>query len=520
MPPVDSVDAKIVSSDEIHKLCQEYRDRGLKVVLCHGVFDLLHPGHITHLQQARNLGDILVVSVTAAEYVSKGPGRPFFNDMLRLQSLASLSCVDHVILSRAETALDVLDCLQPDIYVNGAEYEAAENDLTRNIERESAKVRSYGGKVCFTGGPVFSSTKLLNQEFPVVSGDAKDFLADFASRCSVEDIQAYLLPAQDLRVLVVGDLILDQYVFCAVQGLSLKDRALSALFEHEETYPGGALAIARHISRYCREVCLCSIVGDGQWRQRQRSILNSLKSEFRMDLQEVRGFQTAIKQRYVERKGLRNEFDKLFAMNYLDRSGTNDEGDRQPFYDRLESSVSNYDLVVVCDFGHGLVDEQVMEILQDRASYLAVNCQTNTANFGNNLINKYRRADTFTIDERELKLAFSGSRADPEELLCRLAGQLKAGMGWLTLGSRGVSGVGEDGKQVNIPALTLITTDTVGAGDAFFAIASLCARAQVPLEPACFLANVAGALAANILGNAKPVERAKLLKFASTLLNY
>ena len=519
MPRLDSVDAKIVSSDELQKLRREHRDRGLQVVLCHGVFDLLHPGHITHLQQARSMGDILLVSVTAAEYVSEGPGRPFFTDDLRLKSLASLSCVDYVVLSRTDTALDVLDCLQPDIYVKGSEYEEAENDITRNIEREIAKVRSYGGEVRFTGGPVFSSTRLLNHEFPVLSGEAKEFLMDFSSRYSLSDIQDCLSQMQALSVLVVGDVIFDQYVFCTVQGLSVKDRALSARFEREETYPG-SLAIARHISMYCHEACLRSIVGDGCWCQRQRSILDSLQGEFRLDLHEASGFQTVVKRRYVERRGLRNEFDKLFAINYLDGGGAGGGAGRQAFYERLEESVPGFDLVVVCDFGHGLIDERVMEIVQDRASWLAVNCQTNTANFGNNLITKYRRADTFTLDERELKLAFSGHPVSPGDLLQCLSRRLRAGMGWLTLGSRGALGIGDGGRLLSIPALTLTATDTVGAGDAFFAIASLCARAQVPLQVACFLASIAGALAANILGNAQPVERVRMIKYASTLMKY
>lgn len=71
-------ESKIVSIDELKKLREEFRAQGLKLVHCHGVFDLLHPGHIIHLQQARGLGDILLVSITAAEYVHKGPGRPYF----------------------------------------------------------------------------------------------------------------------------------------------------------------------------------------------------------------------------------------------------------------------------------------------------------------------------------------------------------------------------------------------------------------------------------------------------------
>ncbi|MEA1961528.1 MAG: PfkB family carbohydrate kinase [Bacillota bacterium] len=511
-------DSKIISIEKFQELCKDFRKKGLKVVHCHGVFDLLHPGHIMHLQQAKKLGDILLVSITAAEYVLKGPGRPYFPDDLRMKSTASLSCVDYVILSEAETALEILDSVQPDIYVKGAEYEEMNKDLTQNIKREFEKVNSHGGKVHFTGGQVFSSTKLLNNEFPVLSTEAKEFLKDFSSRNSFADIRDYIESMRAIKILVIGDIIIDQYVFCTVQGLSSKDRALSALYEREETYPGGALAVARHLTGFSDKVSFCSMIGN---EPRIHSlILDELSSEILLDLQYDANFQTVIKRRYIERRGIRNDYDKLFSINYMDAKGKEDKVDREAFYEKLKNKISDYDLVVLSDFGHGLVDEKLIEIIQDNARFLAINCQTNSANYGDNLITKYRRADVFTIDERELKLAFSGSNVEIKAQLQHLTEQFNSRMGCLTLGSRGAVGIGEDNHFLKIPALTLEVQDTVGAGDAFFSIASLCARAQVPMEIAGFLASVAGALAANILGNSQAVDKVKLLKYASTLLNY
>ncbi|PKM77881.1 MAG: cytidyltransferase [Firmicutes bacterium HGW-Firmicutes-15] len=461
---VISGESKIIKIDEFKKLREEFREKSLTVVHCHGVFDLLHPGHIIHLEQARALGDILLVSITAAEYVQKGPGRPYFSDDLRMKSIASLSCVDYVILSETETALEILDFIQPDLYVKGSDYEEMSNDLTRNIELEAEKVHSYGGAVHFTGGQIFSSTKLLNNEFPILSAEVKEFLKEFGSRFSFADIQSYTEKMQAVKILVVGDIIIDQYVFCTVQGLSAKDRALSALYEREEEYSGGVLAIARHLAQFSNHVSLCTITGN-EPRIHSR-ILDELSSEILLDLYYDANFQTVIKRRYVERRGIRNDYDKLFSINYV-TNGIADKVDRHVFYEKLKKKIPNFDLIVLSDFGHGVVDEQVMEIVQDNASFLAVNCQTNSANYGNNPISKYRRADTFTLDARELKLAFSSSTKDTDFQLQNLAAQLNSQMGWLTLGSRGAVGIG--GHQLlKIPALTLEVQDTVGAGDAFF----------------------------------------------------
>ncbi len=510
-------DSKILKPDEFVSLRQECRQQGLRVVHCHGVFDLLHPGHIIHLQEARSLGDILVVSITSSSYVQKGPGRPYFTDDLRLRSIASLSCVDYVILSEAVSALQILDYIQPDIYVKGAEYADIDNDISQNSKLEFERVYSYGGEIHFTGGQVFSSTRLLNNQFPILSLEAREFLRDFSSRNSFTSIRQYMEKMQDMKILVLGDIIIDQYVFCSVQGLSSKDRALSARFQQEETYPGGILAVARHLASFSRQVCLYSIVGD---TFKQYPGLNKLGHEFQLDLQYEPAFQTAIKRKYVERRGIRNDYDKLFAINYIDAADESAPVVRSAFYERLNRIIEEFDLVVLGDFGHGTVDESLMQIIQDKSKYLSLNCQTNSVNFGNNLISKYRRADCFTLDEREMKLASSTYAADMKGSLQQLTRQLNADKAWLTLGSRGAVGFEQDQPLVAIPALTLEVEDTIGAGDAFFALASLCARAEVPLEMSSFLANVAGALAVNILGNSQPIEKNKLLKYASTLLNH
>jgi len=507
---------KIVSLEEFISLRERFREKELKVIHCHGVFDLLHPGHIIHLQQARNLGDILVVSITAAPYVNKGPGRPYFSDELRMQSIAALECVDYVVLSEKETALEVLDYIQPDLYVKGSDYENADNDVTQTIGREIEKVRSYGGEIHFTGGQVFSSTRLLNSEFPVFSADAKDYLKDFTLHCSFNDIQEYVEKMQSIKILVVGDIIIDKYTFCTVQGLSSKDRSLSALYERTEEYLGGVLAIARHLANFSNNVCLCTMLGtEPHIRSR---MLDDLSNKMLLDLHSDPNYTTVIKTRYIERRGIRDDYDKMFSINYIDSEKRANQIDRQGFYEKLEKKIPDFDMVVLSDFGHGLIDQRVMDIVQDKAKFLALNCQTNSANYGNNPISKYRRADTFSLDVRELKLAYGSRTQDTDAMLKMLAEHLNAKIGWLTLGSMGAVGI-ENDRLLRIPALTLDVQDTVGAGDAFFALASLCAATEVPLEIGNFLANTAGALAANILGNSEAIDRVRLLKYASTLLN-
>jgi rfaE bifunctional protein nucleotidyltransferase chain/domain len=510
--------SKIITGSDFLKMREGFRQQEKKVVHCHGVFDLLHPGHISHLEEAKNLGNILVVTVTSKPYVNKGPGRPYFSDEIRLKTLAALSCVDYVVLSEDVTAMKILEYIQPDYYVKGREFENYEEDVTQNIDKEVAKVRCFGGDVYFTDDKiVFSSTKLLNNNFDVLPPGVKEYSQNLATKYSFKEVRKLVDDFQKLKVMVIGDIVIDEYVFCSVVGLMSKDRGFSAKYLNEERYLGGSLAVANHLSSFINNVTVCGIMGE-ELHLHSR-ILNDLSKNMLLDLEFNKDFSTIIKRRYVEKRGARNEYDKLFSINYLGDESNADKIDKKAFYHKLDSSISSYDMVIVTDYGHGLIDQTAMDIIQDKARFLAVNCQTNSTNYGTNIITKYKHANTFTLDERELGLAFNTNSKNYNQLLTKLIEQFNSSVGWLTLGSLGALSIDKNGQSATCPAFTLTVQDTVGAGDAFYALSSICAKEELPKELGTLFGNIAGALAANVLGNSKPVGKVDFLKFASTILN-
>lgn len=140
------------------------KERGKKIVHCHGCFDLMHPGHIKYLEAAKRMGDILVVTLSPDRYVDKGPGRPVFSEQLRAECLAALECVDYVAINEYPTAEETLRLLRPHYYVKGQEFEGLE-DKTGKIQREYQVLQEIGGEMRFTQEIVFSSTQLLNKYF-------------------------------------------------------------------------------------------------------------------------------------------------------------------------------------------------------------------------------------------------------------------------------------------------------------------------------------------------------------------
>lgn len=496
---------------------EQQRSQGQKIVLCNGVFDLLHPGHIAHLQAAKMLGDILVISLTASQYANRGPGRPIFSDDLRSQSLAALDCVDYVILTPAPTALEIIAKVKPHFYCKGNEYAESQNDVTNNIDLEIAQVRAFGGDVHFTNEMTFSSTKLINNHLNTIPTELKDYASKFGQAYSNDDIRQAIDQMKSLRVLVIGDIILDEFIHCTMQGLTSKGKAPSTRFQKQELHLGGVYAIARHLSSFVQQVTLSSVIGN---EPHLKALIEAHQdNQIQMNLAIAEGYTTVTKRRYIEAKDQTASASQLFAINVIDEQGITTKV-RQSLLASWEKELPNYDVVVLADYGHGLVDADALELIQAKAPFLALNCQTNSANYGYNLITKYHRADSFCIDEREIRLAFSDRASDSPALLDQLYQHLGAKQGWLTLGSNGSLGMQANCPLEKTPAMTQQVKDTTGAGDAFFALASLSAKLGLDLTLGSFLGNLAGALATNVLGNQKPVEKSGLLKFAKTVSSY
>ena len=132
---------KIQSLDTLSKTLRLKKFKNKKIVLCHGVFDLLHIGHIKHFIQAKKFGDILVVTLSPDKYVNKGPGRPAFTEKLRLQAISSLEVVDFVSLNNLSSAVDSIKKIKPNVYCKGSDYQNHSDDLTGKIRQEVDAVK-------------------------------------------------------------------------------------------------------------------------------------------------------------------------------------------------------------------------------------------------------------------------------------------------------------------------------------------------------------------------------------------
>jgi sugar/nucleoside kinase (ribokinase family) len=220
-----------------------------------------------------------------------------------------------------------------------------------------------------------------------------------------------------------------------------------------------------------------------------------------------------IKRRYVD--PFQNV--KMFEICWLDGDGPSPEAEDQ-MLEQLESLVPQHDMVIVADFGHSGIGSRTIEWLSQQNSYLAVNVQTNSANAGYNLITKYPRADYMCLDEEEIRLANQSLYGSLTNIAMNTAQDLHCEVASVTLGSKGAMTFRHDQDPVFTPIFSTDVVDSVGAGDAFLSITSLCARAGYPSDLIGFIGNCVGAIAVRIVGNREPVGANQLFSFINALL--
>ena len=504
-------DGKILPLNDLAQVLESARGQGKRITLCHGIFDIVHPGHIIHLEQSGGFGDLLVVSITPDRFVNKGPERPVFNERLRMETIAALGCVDYVALNEWPTSVETIHKLKPHIYVKGSEYADADSDLTGNIAHEEDAVRTIGGELRFTDGQVFSSSYLANRFFDTYTPETEGYLREFRSRHSAEEVITGLKSVANVRVLVVGEAILDQYYYCHPLAKSPREFIIGTRFISEENFAGGSVAIANHLAGLCGQVTL--VAGFGPDEEQLHFIRSKLKPN--VQLRDVRtpDRPTVTKRRYLDP----NFLTKMFEVQFLEDTPLPAEVEDE-LTKVLDKELVNHDVVLASDFGHGLITERLRLELASSDRFLGVNTQTNSANYGFNVVTKYPRADYVCIDEPELWLATRDQYGDVPRLAAGLRAQLGARNFMVTRGKRGAVLITEDDQAWESPALSGRVIDRVGAGDAVFAVTTPCVYQGLPGDMVGFIGNCVGAMAVEIVGNREPVDPIALQKFISRLL--
>lgn len=497
--------------EDLAKELEFARAENKKIVHCHGVFDLLHVGHIRYFKEAKELGNILVVTITPDRFVGKGPHRPAFGEDLRAEAIAALDSVDYVAINKWPLAADTIRLLKPHFYVKGPDYKDPEMNHTGGISIEEEAIKSVGGQLVITEDISFSSSNLINRYLPIYPRAVKDYLEGFSSRYSSDDVLRFLSDSKTLKVLVVGEAIIDEYQYCEAIGKSSKEPMLAVKRLSTEIFAGGVLAAANHLANFSDHVGILTLLGDQ--RSHEHFIKDNLNPEIAAHYLYRKNSPTIVKRRFVENYF----FTKLLEVYEINDTLLSDE-DNQALCSALRKEISKYDAVMVLDFGHSMLTQEAIEILCKEARFLAVNAQSNAGNMGYNTLSRYPRADYVCMAENEVRLEARDRRGDLKKIILDISKKLKCPKIAVTRGSNGCLCYGREEGFVEVPALAGQVIDRMGAGDAFFSLTMLCATQNAPMEVLGFIGNAVGAQAVATVGHRHFIERVPLFKQIESLL--
>ena len=491
------------------------KKKKLKVGLAHGVFDIVHIGHLEHFRIARQNCDKLIVSVTADKYVNKGPNRPVFNIKDRVNFLKSIKYIDKVIISNHETALNNIKRVKPNIYFKGLDYNnvnlRAKNDLSKEINI----LKKYGGKFFVTKSKLNSSSRILNDNFNFIKKDLKTFLLTINKKEILKKLNNCFFSNKikfNGKVLLTGEQILDFYTWVNLQGKSQKSGVISSVKLKTQKYGGGTILVASLFKNFFDKF---SYLIDGN--KFKINIIKKYIGKFNninFILTKRKINKILIKERYIDNYSK----SRLFQLNQ-NQKFYDVKNENLKFQKILKSKLHKYNYIVIFDFGYGYFDAKFAESLKNKKNIFFINCQTNSSNYGFNLFSKFKKAEIMCVDEAEFRLTVRDKQKPIYDLLKENYELLKSYKVFIvTSGSSGCYILSKS-KTFYIPTVFETTADTTGCGDIFFSTFIYFYTLKIfSLKEIALLSHIAAGLHGLAPGNKNVVNKDKLFKIAQSVL--
>lgn len=496
---------KILFTNEVKKKLELLNKKKKIIGLSHGVFDLLHLGHIKHFQEAKKFCDILVVSVTDDKFVFKGPGRPKFNSKERMEALAALQSVDYVILSDSLSAEQNISLLKPNFYFKGPDYKNTSDDITGKINLENKIVKKFGGKTIYTSATKFSSTLLLN--YFEKSDRSKDYLQNYVKKnFTFNKIKKLIHDLKTVKPLIIGEVIIDEYNFCEALGKSGKEPMLVVKDLFKEQYLGGSGAICNHLSEFNDKVQLLSYVGEHS--EHINFIKKKLNKNTTFSFIKKKNSSTIIKKRFID-EIVKSKILGLYSLNDSFVSKT----EEKKLINKFNKLTKKSDITIISDYGHGLITKNFAEKIKKRSKFVAANSQINSSNIGHHTLDFYKNADLMIINEKELRHEMRSKNEKIPFLMKKLSENMKFKYLVVTRGNSGCLLFHRKNKKFyNSKAYSNLIVDKIGAGDTMLSILAICLLKKIDINLSLLISSFCAAQSVKTIGNKVAVNKNLLLK--------
>ncbi len=468
--------------------------RNEKVILCHGTFDIVHPGHIRHLMHAKGQGMKLIVSITSDKHIFKTNYRPFVPESMRAFNLAALEIVDYVIIDENDKPIELIKFLKPDFFAKGYEYN--EKKIHEKTEEELVIINSYGGEIIFTPGDiVYSSSKIIEDAPPNLSMEKLQLLME-AENIKFKDLKDTIKSFKDISVHIVGDTIIDSYTNCSMisSGMS-KTPTMSLKFENKKNFTGGAAIVAKHLKSAGAKVKFTTLLGNDELAT---NVLKDLKSN---DIN-INPIIDSNRPSTNKNAIVCNNY-RLLKIDTLDNKTISDK-----ILNNFTSALKNDDssITILSDFRHGIFNKSTIPFFCDainKENFKVADSQV-ASRWGN--ITEFKGFDLITPNEKEARFALGDQDSHIRPLASELYRIANCKLLILKLGEKGVLSLRnmEENNPRRLVVLDSFTTrsiDPVGAGDALLAYSSLAMKVSNNEIISIILGNIAAGLECEENGN-------------------
>ncbi|MEA2905365.1 MAG: hypothetical protein QOI12_2752 [Alphaproteobacteria bacterium] len=469
------------------------RPREKKVIMCHGTFDLVHPGHVRHLLYAKSMADVLVASLTSDEHITKANFRPFVPQELRAFNLAALECVDYVVIDTQPTPLRNIGIIQPDYFAKGYEY--TKDGLHPRTSEEKTLIETYGGEIIFTPGDiVYSSSHIIETEPPAISTEKLMMLLE-AELLDFGDLRKSLNDLKGIKVHVIGDTIIDTYTQCTMIGGMTKTPTMSVRLEEQQDFVGGAGIVAKHLKSAGAQVTFSTVLGD------------DTLAEFTLKDLAASGVNCLP---IIDRTRPTTNKNAIIAGGY--RLLKVDKVDNRSISERILKNLEDQihetaaDIVLFSDFRHGIYNRDTIPQLTaalPKTCFRVADSQV-ASRWGNIL--EFQGFDLITPNEREARFALGDQDSVIRPLGLKLYREAACKTLILKLGERGLmtflARSDEDVRSFFVlDSFAGQIVDAVGSGDALLAYAALALLSSQNSVIASVLGSIAAAVECEFDGN-------------------
>ena len=501
---------KIKSIDEIKKIIGDI-PRSDKVIMCHGVFDVVHPGHVRHLAYAKSKAKILIVSITADVHITKAKYRPHVPENIRTLNLAAFEMVDYVIIDRNPNPNLNLEILKPDFFAKGFEYTST--GLPEATKEESKIVNGYGGEMIFTPGDiVYSSSNILEKSLPKLNID-KLLMLMSQNSISFESLKSSLENLSTYKVHVIGDTIVDSYTRTSLIGGQVKTPTLSVLFHKQDDYLGGAGIVSSHLKAAGANVVFTTVLGNDKYKKFVEKECNKNGVHLNAIVDSERPT--------TNKNVIISDNYRLLKVDTLENRSIS-----QNISEKIIKSIkkNKCDCIIFSDFRHGIFNQSTVNLFTNEIedSVIKVADSQVASRWGN--ICDFKNFDLIFPNEREARFSLADQDSSIGVLTSKLRTEVNFGNLILKLGEKGILCVGKENSKeyFNIGSFTENLVDPVGAGDALLSYSTLVYLKTNSLLIAGIIGSIAAACECEIDGNysIKPEDIIKKIDLISQSSKY